>query len=69
MIVEGYELHLYCDGAHEEWELGAVYGLPCTAEFGGRNRRAAWNDAYRLGWTKKRRKVFCPDCSRTKESK
>lgn len=63
MIIEGYDLHLYCDGPHEEWQMSVVLALPCTGEFGGRNRKEAWSEAARFGWTKRRGKVYCPNCS------
>lgn len=67
MIVEGYDLHLYCDGPHPKWHLNAALGLTCTGEFGGRNRREAWEDARRFGWSRVREKVYCPDCSARRE--
>lgn len=67
MIVEGYDLHLYCDGPHEPWQMTHVLGLPCAGEFGGRNRREAWEEARRFGWTKSRDKVYCPACSARRE--
>lgn len=63
MIVEGYDLNLYCDGEHTDWEM--TWGKSsATAGFGGRNSREAWREAKEFGWTRARgRKVYCPECS------
>lgn len=65
--MEGYDLHLYCDGKHKPWAAP-------QAEFGGRDQRDAYRQAKKRGWTIKRapapegsvaggRLAFCPSCT------
>jgi hypothetical protein len=68
MIVEGYDLNLYCDGKHTDWEM--TWGkTEATAGFGGRGKQAAWRSARREGWTKIRSRVYCPECSAERAAK
>lgn len=66
MIVEGYSLHLYCEGPNcgktEIQHANAQY-VQMTAQFGGRNKKEAWCESRRYGWTKVGRKIFCGYCT------
>ena len=73
--VEGYQLHLYCDcGARPEDPPG--YGEHCPRakagladypdEFGGRNKREAYQAARASGWKFKRDgRTIAPACAQS----
>ncbi len=58
MIVEGYSLHLYCEGCVYSWGAWKE-----TLDVGRDNKKQAWREAKNLfGWRKIMGHVFCSVC-------
>jgi len=70
MIVGGYSLHLYCDGArHAELHPNKLGSL--DAEFAGHDEADCNRQARRKGWrlNKQQGKAYCPACIKARSPK